>query len=251
LHTKPAFCFKSPHAEVYCPKRHGFTLIELLVVIAIIGILAAMLLPTLAKAKDKAKTAQCISNLHQIGLAVPMYADDHRGYVPRGVAGVSVTPNIWWLLLTPYLGQKTGSDFTRARVYKCPTYPNRDQVICYVINAWTFRNSPTGMELDGPERLTTIQLPTDTIYLADDENNTSRAPITVLNPNAADAAYYDVYAPLHLPYDPFNRQDTPRAGRRVALDRHGKSTALLYFDSHAGIKKSRKITTDDWRDKRW
>ena len=59
--------------------KNGFTLIELLVVIAIIGILAGLLLPTLARAKMVAKTAQNKNNLKQVGSAFTMYADDHGG----------------------------------------------------------------------------------------------------------------------------------------------------------------------------
>ncbi len=60
----------------------GFTLIELLVVIAIIGILASLLLPTLAASKERARAAGCISNLRQIGLAMTIYADDSHGLYP-------------------------------------------------------------------------------------------------------------------------------------------------------------------------
>jgi prepilin-type N-terminal cleavage/methylation domain-containing protein/prepilin-type processing-associated H-X9-DG protein len=114
-------------------KGQGFTLIELLVVISIIAILAAILFPVFAQAREKARQTSCLSNLRQIGLATALYTADYEGTYPIVQYAVP-GGRVWWAV---FKGDDNTIDKTRGAIYpylksgeiqRCPSYVGKSNL---------------------------------------------------------------------------------------------------------------------------
>ena len=159
----------------------AFTLIELLVVIAIIAILAAMLLPALSKAKEKANAIVCLNNLKQWGLAAQIYATDNADYLPPDGTpnpGDSSTNTGWYIQLPQVLSLPRYHDMpwrTNATagvgrsVWICPSNPRRsntNNLFHYCLNEYI---NDTGVD-NHPVKISSLRQHSALVYLFDSKN---------------------------------------------------------------------------------
>ncbi|MBI5833589.1 MAG: DUF1559 domain-containing protein [Armatimonadetes bacterium] len=172
-------------------RSKGFTLIELLVVIAIIAILAAILFPVFAKAREKGRQASCQSNLKQMGVAFMQYTQDYDETLP----GNYYTPNggTWMMEIQPYLKSY--------QVYACPSdsknfaagdawycAPTGQTKLSYGYNAYISTNAPltggTGGNSNVGLALAALVAPANTVMSADNGRDPANAdPTVAINAN--------------------------------------------------------------------
>jgi prepilin-type N-terminal cleavage/methylation domain-containing protein/prepilin-type processing-associated H-X9-DG protein len=170
------------HTSVRRRTLAAFTLIELLTVIAIIGILAAIIIPTVGSVRQSAQASACLSNLRQVGMSAILYANDNKGRLPD--AGLATDPQ-WARTLSSYLSVPVTQ---RASVFVCPgtaipveDSPNTtDVVITYGMHGGLMPLGQPAMALDRIKRQSEVILAAD---MCQDPNNRGWTPFSIEQPS--------------------------------------------------------------------
>jgi prepilin-type N-terminal cleavage/methylation domain-containing protein/prepilin-type processing-associated H-X9-DG protein len=140
--------------------RRGFTLIELLVVIAIIAILAAILFPVFAKAREKARQSSCLSNIKQIVLGAAQYCQDYDESILPALTRAPNNP-IWTSLIYPYVKNEQVFACPSCSTHRVAWYADGNRGWLSVGENWTFTID------SGPRALGSVEYPAQAVHFAD------------------------------------------------------------------------------------